>query len=425
MSFALRRAGAADAADVAGLFHRSFTATFGHLYPPQDLAAFLATCPVERFADELADPGFAAMLGEDQAGRLIGYCTIGPQQLPVPDTGRRHIVLRQLYIDAHAKGTGLAQALVSWALDEASSRGFDDILLTVFVDNRRARRLYEAFGFREIGHYPFRVGATVDDDRILARPLGPADRLTRLEAPALGVPHGFLGRTGGASLGLHAGLNVGLGSADRRQAVAANRARALAAVAPGARLVTLHQVHSATCVEAGDWGDDARPEADALVTDRPGLALGILTADCAPVLLADRAAGVIGAAHAGWKGALAGVLEATVAAMARLGAGPARTVAAIGPTIGQASYEVGRDFRARFAAEDPASVPFFADGPAGRPHFDLAGYCRARLARAGVGRIVDLGLDTCAEEARFFSYRRATLAGAPDYGRQLSLVALP
>lgn len=425
MNFALRRATAADAQDIAALFHASFTATFGHLYPRQDLAAFLADCSVARFAAELADPGFATMVGEDAAGRLIGYATLGPQALPVPGNGRRRIVLRQLYLAEEAKGTGLAQALVAWALDEAASRGFDDILLTVFVDNRRARRLYEAFGFREVGRYPFRVGETVDDDRILARALGPADRITRLEAPALGVPHGFLGRTGGASRGLHAGLNVGLGSADARTAVAANRARALAAVAPGAKLVTLHQIHSAACVEAGDWADDARPEADALVTDRPGLALGILTADCAPVLFADRAAGVIGAAHAGWKGALAGVLEATVAAMARLGAEPARIVAAIGPAIGRASYEVGPEFRARFEAEDPASSPFFADGPAGRPHFDLAGYCRARLERAGVARVVDLGLDTCADPARFFSYRRATLAGAPDYGRQLSLVALP
>ncbi len=424
MSFALRRAGRADAPAVAALFHRSFTATFGHLYPPEDLAAFLATCPEERFAAELADPGFATLLGEDAAGRLLGYSTIGPQALGLPATARRRIVLRQLYLEEEAKGSGLAQALLSWALDEASARGFDEILLTVWIGNQRARRLYEAFGFREIGRYPFHVGATVDDDRILARPLGPADRITRLEAPALAVPHGFLGRTGGASAGLHAGLNVGLGSADRRQAIAANRARALAAVAPGTRLVTLHQVHSARCVEAGNWDDDARPEADALVTDRPGLALGILTADCAPVLLADRAAGVIGAAHAGWKGALAGVLEATVAAMARLGADPARMVAAIGPAIGPASYEVGPEFRARFAAEDPGSLRHFGDGPAGRPHFDLPGYCAERLARAGVGRIDALGIDTCAEPSRFFSYRRATRAGEPDYGRQLSLVTL-
>ncbi|WP_448582623.1 peptidoglycan editing factor PgeF [Thermaurantiacus sp.] len=424
MIFTLRRARVADASRVADLFHRAFSATFGHLYPPEDLAAFLATCPVERFAAELAEPRFAAMLGEARDGRLLGYVLLGPQRLPLPPTSRRWIVLRQLYLEEEAKGSGLAQALLAWALDEASTRGFDDICLTVYIDNHRARRFYEGFGFREIGGYPFQVGSRIDDDRILARPLGPADRLTCLKAPALGVPHGFLGRTGGASRGLHAGLNTSLGSADRRSAVAANRARALEAVAPGARLVTLHQVHSARCIEAGDWPDTARPHADALVTDQPGLALGILTADCAPVLFSDSTAGVIGAAHAGWRGALAGVLEATLAAMARLGARPSHTVAVIGPTISAASYEVGPEFRARFEREDESSAAFFADGPQGRPHFDLPGYCRARLARAHVGQIIDLGLDTCTDAARFFSYRRATRAGEPDYGRQLSLVAL-
>lgn len=425
MSFALRRARPADAPAINRLFHGSFTATFGHLYPAEDLAAFLALCTVERFAAELADPGFAAMLGEAEDGRLLGYVTIGPQDLPVPQSSRRWIVLRQLYLEEEAMGTGLADALLASALDEARRRGFDDILLTVYIDNHRARRLYERWGFREIGRYPFRVGSRIDDDRILARPLADADRLLRLEAPALGVPHGFLGRTGGASQGLHAGLNVGLGSDDRPAAIAANRALALAAVAPGARLVTLHQVHSARCIEARDWPDSDRPKADALVTDRPGLALGILTADCAPILFADRAAGVIGAAHAGWKGALAGVIEATVAQMARLGACPARMVAAIGPTIGPVSYEVGPEFRARFESEDPESARFFAGGPAGRPHFDLPGYCRQRLLRAGVGSVTDLGRDTCTEPAAFFSFRRSTRAGAPGYGRQLSLIALP
>lgn len=250
--------------------------------------------------------------------------------------------------------------------------------------------------------------------------------LTVLASPLLaGVPHGFLGRTGGVSGGLYASLNVGLGSADDPAAVAENRARALAAVAPGARLVTLHQVHSARCVVAGDWADSERPEADALVTDRPGLALGVLTADCAPVLFADRAAGVVAAAHAGWKGALSGALEATLAAMEQLGAARARVAAVIGPCIASASYEVGPDFRARFLEADPASAAFFAPGPAGRPHFDLPGYAAHRLRRAGTGAVAALGLDTLADPARFFSYRRATLEGARDYGRQLSLVALP
>jgi hypothetical protein len=239
-----------------------------------------------------------------------------------------------------------------------------------------------------------------------------------------GVRHGFLGRTGGVSTGLYASLNVGLGSGDALDAVAENRARAAAAVAPGARLVTLHQVHSARCVEAGDWSDDARPEADALVTASPGLALGVLTADCAPVLLADVQAGVIGAAHAGWKGALSGVVEETVAAMERLGARRERIVGAIGPTIGPASYEVGEEFRARFLDADAGAERFFADGTRGRPHFDLPLYVEARLQAAGVVQCARIGHDTCALPELYFSYRRATLAGEPDYGRQLSLIAL-
>ena len=239
-----------------------------------------------------------------------------------------------------------------------------------------------------------------------------------------GLAHGFLGRTGGVSTGLFASLNVGLGSTDARAAVAENRARAVVAVAPGARLVTLHQVHSALCVAAGDWGDEARPEADALVTATPGLALGVLTADCAPVLLADHSAGVIGAAHAGWKGALSGVVEATVAAMEKLGARRDRIAAAIGPTIGPASYEVGEEFRARFLGQDPGAARFFAPGPRGRPHFDLPAFVGARLQAAGIGRWEVTGEDTCARPGEYFSYRRATLAGERDYGRQLSLIAL-
>ncbi|WP_448580066.1 peptidoglycan editing factor PgeF [Thermaurantiacus sp.] len=249
-------------------------------------------------------------------------------------------------------------------------------------------------------------------------------RVERAEALA-GVRHGFLGRTGGVSTGLYESLNMGLGSGDSREAVAENRARAVAAVAPGARLVTLCQVHSARCVAAGEWADDARPEADALVTATPGLALGVLTADCAPVLLADVEAGVIGAAHAGWKGALSGVVEESVAAMERLGARRARIVGAIGPAIGPGSYEVGEEFRARFLQADQGAARFFVEGPRGRPHFDLPRYVEARLEAAGVGQCVRIDHDTCAFPERYFSYRRATLAGEPDYGRQLSLIALP
>jgi len=247
-----------------------------------------------------------------------------------------------------------------------------------------------------------------------------------IRARAIGVPHGFLGRRGGVSTGECAGLNVGLGSEDSREAIAENRRRAVAAVAPGAALVMVHQVHSATAVVASaPWPDDARPHADAIVADRPGLALGILTADCAPVLLADATAGVIGAAHAGWKGALGGVIEATAAAMESLGASRARIAAAIGPTIARRSYEVDDAFLARFAEVDPENERFFAAGRPGHHQFDLEAYVAARLAEAGIARVEALGLDTYAEPDRFFSFRRATHRGEKDYGRQISLIALP
>jgi YfiH family protein len=242
----------------------------------------------------------------------------------------------------------------------------------------------------------------------------------------LGVPHGFLGRRGGVSSGICAGLNVGLGSGDDRTAIFENRRRAVEAVAPGARLVTVHQVHSPTAVvAAAPWPDDARPHADAIVAAQPGLALGILTADCAPVLLADAQAGVIGAAHAGWKGALGGVLEAALDAMESLGADRTRIAAAIGPAIARKSYEVDEAFRRRFAEADAANDRFFTPGQEGHHQFDLEGYAAARLAAAGVRRVEALGLDTYAEPDLFFSYRRATHRGEPDYGRQISLIALP
>jgi len=239
-----------------------------------------------------------------------------------------------------------------------------------------------------------------------------------------GVAHGFLGRRGGVSTGLAAGLNVGLGSTDDPAAVAENRRLAADAVMPGGRLVTPYQIHSADVVTvAAPWDDAERPRADALVTDRPGLVLGILTADCAPVLFADRDAGVIGAAHAGWKGALAGVTDATVAAMERLGAHRDRIVAAIGPCIARASYEVDDGFLRTFAAADPANDRFFASARDGHHQFDLEAYVAHRLAAAGLSRIEALGLDTYADAARFFSFRRATHRGEADYGRQISLIA--
>lgn len=240
-----------------------------------------------------------------------------------------------------------------------------------------------------------------------------------------GLPHGFLGRRGGMSEGVLSGLNVGWGSADNRETIAENRRRAVDAVMPGARLITVHQVHSATVVEAGDWSEMDRPHADALVTDRPGVLLGILTADCAPVLLADAEAKVVGAAHAGWRGALAGVAEAAVAAMETLGAKRERIAAAVGPCIAARHYEVGDDFAERLAAEDPASERFFSEGPAHKPHFDLEAFVVARLAAAGIRAIEALGLDTYADPERFYSYRRATHRREPDYGRQVSLIGLP
>jgi len=242
----------------------------------------------------------------------------------------------------------------------------------------------------------------------------------------LGTRHGFLGRRGGVSTGLHSSLNVGLGSDDEATAVAANRRIAREAVAPGAALVTLFQIHGADVVIANaPMTDDARPRADALVTDRPGLALGILTADCAPILFADVGAGVVGAAHAGWKGALGGVAEATVAAMERLGADRDRIVAAVGPCIAKTSYEVDDAFLSRFTSADRDYERFFVSARPGHHHFDLEGFVAARLAAASVRAVHATGLDTYADETRFFSYRRATHRGQSDYGRQLSLIALP
>jgi len=239
-------------------------------------------------------------------------------------------------------------------------------------------------------------------------------------------PHGFLGRRGGISVGECAGLNVGFGSNDDREAIAGNRRLAIAALLPEAELATVHQVHSAAVVVAdAPWPQDARPRADGLVTDRPNLLIGILTADCAPVLFADHKAVVVGAAHAGWRGALAGVTDATIEAMERLGARRERIHAAVGPCIAQPSYEVDEAFRAGFLDADGENARFFVPGPAEKPHFDLEGYVVHRLIAAGVGEVEELNLDTYAEADRFFSFRRATHRGEADYGRQLSAIAIP
>jgi len=241
------------------------------------------------------------------------------------------------------------------------------------------------------------------------------------------IRHGFLTREGGVSAGLYASLNCGPGSSDDPALVAENRKRAMAQLdLEAAALVTLYQVHSAEVVTVeAPFAPGAAPKADAMVTDRPGLALGILTADCAPVLFADRKGAVIGAAHAGWKGAVGGVLDNTLAAMEKLGAKRKTVVAAIGPCIGQRSYEVGAEFPAPFLAEHPDNADFFANAPRdGHFLFDLPGYVARKLARLGVIEVTRVPADTLRDQARFFSYRRATLNGEADYGRQLSAVVL-
>ncbi|HKX22960.1 MAG TPA: peptidoglycan editing factor PgeF [Rhizorhapis sp.] len=239
------------------------------------------------------------------------------------------------------------------------------------------------------------------------------------------VPHGFLGRRGGVSIGLYGGLNVGLGSADDRTAIVQNRILAREAVMPGSTLVTVHQVHSPDAVTVTEpIAEDARPSADALVTARPGLLLGILTADCVPVLFADRQAGVVGAAHAGWKGALGGVTDAVLAAMEKLGAQRDRIGCAVGPCISRASYEVTDEFAANFLRADPDNERFFSAGRPFHQQFDIEAYVMARLAQAGISRIEALGEDTYSQPSRFYSYRRSCHQGEPGYGRQISLIGL-
>jgi len=241
-----------------------------------------------------------------------------------------------------------------------------------------------------------------------------------------GVKHGFFTRQGGVSGGLYDSLNCGFSTNDARESVQANRGRAVArlGLAPD-RLAAVQQVHSARTVVIGeDWAPRNRntiplEQADALATKRRGIALGVLGADCAPILLADEEAGVIGAAHAGWRGALDGVTDSVIDAMIGLGAAPSRIVAAIGPCIAQASYEVGPEFPAPFLAQDAANAVFFADR-----HFDLPGYLRARLDRRGLAVVVPSLADTLAQPDLFFSHRRATHESGGVTGRQISAIAL-
>ncbi len=237
-----------------------------------------------------------------------------------------------------------------------------------------------------------------------------------------GLTHGFFGRKGGVSGGIYESLNSGEGSGDDPRNIAENRARIAGAM--GAKwLLSCYQVHSPDVVTVtAPW--DERPKADAMVTDRPGLALCILSADCTPVLFADPDSGVIGAAHAGWKGAIGGVLLRTLEAMEALGAKRARIRAAIGPVIQQASYEVGPEFRETFLSQNAASEDLFIPGKGDRLHFDLPGFCQRQLISAGAGEVFNLGHDTCAMEETYFSNRRRNLSGEPDYGRNASAIVI-
>lgn len=259
----------------------------------------------------------------------------------------------------------------------------------------------------------------------MTRPLEPvqAQNLQR----AANVRHGFFTRAGGASDGLYAGLNCGIGSRDDTTVVMRNRARVAAHLGSAfPDVVTLYQVHSGDALEvSGPIAREQLPKADAVVSRTPGLAIGVLTADCTPVLFADAAAGVVAAAHAGWRGAAGGVLESTLATMERLGAHRSRIAAAIGPTISQASYEVGEDFAAAVRAADIESLSFFAPGPAsGKYLFDLPGYVAHRLSRAGLTDVERQTPCTYRNESNFFSFRRATHREEADYGRQISAIVV-
>jgi YfiH family protein len=267
----------------------------------------------------------------------------------------------------------------------------------------------------------------------MSREHGHSSRMTAaaVHSPLLsrlpGIRHAFFTRQGGVSEGVYASLNGGVGSDDGQDKVRENRARMAAAVGvTPERYLTCYQIHSPDVITVDTpWPADARPRADAMVTRVPGIALGISTADCGPVLFADADAQVIGAAHAGWRGAFTGVLEATLAAMEKLGARRERIEVALGPMIRQQNYEVGPEFVARFEDADADNARFFAPSKrTGHAMFDLPGYITKRLRSADIERIDDLGLCTCADGERFYSYRRMTLRGEPDYGRHINAIVL-
>jgi len=243
---------------------------------------------------------------------------------------------------------------------------------------------------------------------------------------AAGIRHGFFTREGGVSAGIYAGLNCGLGSSDDAALVLENRRRVSAHL--GGRfdgVVTLYQEHGATALTVtAPLPRDALPKADAVVTGTPGLVIGVLTADCAPVLLADPLALIVGAAHAGWRGAVSGILESAIAEMERQGANRDRIIAAVGPTISQAAYEVGPDFEAQVRDRDPRSTAYFTTPASGRAHFDLPGYALMRLTKAGIASAINLERCTHGRESQFFSFRRTTQRKEADYGRQISAIVV-
>lgn len=259
----------------------------------------------------------------------------------------------------------------------------------------------------------------------------PVQQLTEpVLAEMPGIRHAFFTRQGGVSQGVYGSLNMGYGSDDDREAITENRRLAMAAFdLPASALNTVYQVHGTEVSTAdGNWDPTDAPRADAMVTDRPGIAIGILTADCVPVLFAGQTPDgrkIVGAAHAGWRGAISGVLDSTVAAMEKLGAARDTIRAAIGPSIGVKSYEVGPEFPKPFLDQDRQNVRFFRPGiRKGHPMFNIAGYVENRLAAAFIGKVGRIDADTCADEDRFFSYRRKTLTGEADYGRQLSAITI-
>ncbi len=253
------------------------------------------------------------------------------------------------------------------------------------------------------------------------------ERITAKCLTGVGVRHGFFTRKGGVSEGIYAGLNCGFGSSDEHEAVAENRRRVAGCLSPStSSVLTVHQVHSAVAVVVDrDIARADLPKVDGLVTKSRGLVIGALAADCAPVLFADREAGVIGAAHAGWRGAAGGIVEATVAAMETLGARRERIAACVGPCINQRNYEVGEDFKANLVAKNAENAAFFVNaGASGLPHFDLPGFVAAQLAKARVATIERQTPCTYENESLFFSFRRTTHRKEPDYGRQISAIVL-